>query len=97
MFPLGVQSGCTTIEAFGRNVPHAKNFSLLRRECGEVVLAPLYDLVATRVWPELSARLAMRLGGAATLEEINDDSFVRFARDAGLTAPFVRRLAIKAR
>lgn len=72
---------------------HAKNFSLLRRENGEVVLATLYDLVATRVWPELSARLAMRLGGAATLEELDAESFVRFAGDAGLTAPFVRRRA----
>jgi len=73
---------------------HAKNFSLLRRANGEVVLAPLYDLVATRVWPELSARLAMRFGGSATLEDIDGESFVRFAQDAGLTAPFVRRRAV---
>ncbi|WP_288414927.1 type II toxin-antitoxin system HipA family toxin [uncultured Novosphingobium sp.] len=72
---------------------HAKNFSLLRTDAGEVVLAPLYDLVATRAWPELSARLAMRFGGAANLEEIDADSFARFATDAGLTAPYVRRRA----
>lgn len=46
---------------------HAKNYSLLRRADGEVLLAPLYDLVATHVWPELSPRLAMRFGRAATL------------------------------
>jgi serine/threonine-protein kinase HipA len=73
---------------------HAKNFSLLRRGSGEVVLAPLYDLVATRAWPELSPRLAMRLGGASRLEEIDGESFARFAQDAGLTAPFVRRRAV---
>jgi serine/threonine-protein kinase HipA len=72
---------------------HAKNFSLLRTGAGEVVLAPLYDLVATRAWPEISARLAMRFGGASSLEEIETDSFTRFAADAGLTAPFVRRRA----
>lgn len=70
---------------------HAKNFSLLRRDGGEVVLAPLYDLVATRAWEELSPRLAMRFGGAAKLEEIDADSFTRFAADAGLTAPYLRR------
>lgn len=73
---------------------HAKNFSLLRRETGEVVLAPFYDLVATRAWPELSPRLAMRLGGAARLEDVEAETFTRFAQDAGLTAPFVRRRAV---
>jgi len=72
---------------------HAKNYSLLRRANGEIVLAPLYDLVATHVWPELSAKLAMRFGRAATLEEVDAGSFARFAEDAGLALPFVRRRA----
>ena len=70
---------------------HAKNYSLLRGQDGEVVLAPLYDLVATHMWPEISAKLAMRFGGAATLEEVDGESFERFARDAGLALPFLRR------
>ncbi|WP_404478563.1 hypothetical protein [Novosphingobium sp. BL-52-GroH] len=65
-----------------------------RRASGEVVLAPLYDLVATRAWEELSPRLAMRFGGASRLEDIDAESFARFAQDAGLTAPFVRRRAV---
>ncbi len=74
---------------------HAKNFSLLRRDGGEVVLAPLYDLVATLAWPSLSARLAMKFGGAATLEEVDAEAFARFAADAGLALPFVRRRAVE--
>jgi len=70
---------------------HAKNYSLLRRADGEVVLAPLYDLVATHMWPELAAKLAMRFGRAATLEEVDGESFERFASDAGLGLPFLRR------
>lgn len=73
---------------------HAKNFSLLRRNDGEFVLAPLYDLVATHVWPELSAKLAMRFGRAATLEDVDAESFKRFAEDTGLTFPFLRRRAV---
>lgn len=69
---------------------HAKNFSLLRRADGEVVLAPLYDLVATHMWPELSSRFAMRFGRATRLEEIDRDSFAQFAEQTGLTAPFLR-------
>lgn len=70
---------------------HAKNYSLLRLQTGEVVLAPLYDLVATHMWKELSHRLAMRFGRAATIEELSRESLERFAEDAGLPAPFVRR------
>ena len=70
---------------------HAKNYSLLRRENGEVVLAPLYDLVATHMWEELSPKLAMRFGRAATLEEFDSDSVARFAEEAGLGAPYIRR------
>lgn len=72
---------------------HAKNFSLLRHETGDVTLAPLYDLVATLAWPALSARLAMKFGGAARLEEVDAQAFARFARDAGLALPFVKRRA----
>src|SRR3546814_2192581 len=51
---------------------HAKNFSLLRQKDGggPTVLAPLYDLVGTVVWPELSPRFAMTFGGAGTLEQL---------------------------
>jgi serine/threonine-protein kinase HipA len=72
---------------------HAKNFSLLRREGGgdQIVLAPLYDLVGTVMWKELSPRLAMTFGGAQTLEEVEAKHFDRFASDVGVAAPFVRR------
>ena len=61
---------------------HAKNFSLLRRENGPVVLALLYDLVATHMWRELSPKLAMKFGGAANLEEFDRESLARFAHEA---------------
>lgn len=70
---------------------HAKNYSLLRRESGEVVLAPLYDLVATHMWKELSPKLAMRFGRAAALEEFDSECVARFADEAGLGAPYIRR------
>lgn len=72
---------------------HAKNFSLLRQDenGGRIVLAPLYDLVSTIVWPELSSRLAMTFGGAGTLEQLEAKHFDRFAVDAGVAAPFLRR------
>lgn len=70
---------------------HAKNFSLLRQADGDIVLAPLYDLVATVAWPELSPRMAMKCGRARTLEGMSAGSFERLAADAGVEFAVVRR------
>lgn len=68
---------------------HAKNFSLLHED-GAVTLAPLYDLLSTVMYPELSPKLAMKIGGKSMLEEIEARHWERFAADAQLGAPFVR-------
>jgi serine/threonine-protein kinase HipA len=68
---------------------HAKNFSLLHKDSA-VTLAPLYDLLSTVMYSELSPKLAMKIGGKAMLEEIEARHWDRFAGDAQLGAPFVR-------
>jgi serine/threonine-protein kinase HipA len=68
---------------------HGKNYSLLYD--GATALAPLYDLLSTVAYPELSPRLAMRIAGQATLEEIEARHWGSFAEDTGLTEPFIRR------
>lgn len=71
---------------------HAKNYSLLYTGgAAGTILAPLYDLVGTLAWEELSPRFAMKFGGKNTLEEIEARHFDRFAEEAGLSAPFVKR------
>ncbi len=69
---------------------HGKNYSLLHRD-GRIELAPLYDLLSTVAYPDLSPRFAMRLARRATLEEMRRGDWDRFARSAGLGPPFVRR------
>jgi serine/threonine-protein kinase HipA len=69
---------------------HGKNFSLLYQN-GEVVLAPLYDLVSTVAYEDLSPRFAMKVAKSATLGEIGQKTWPLFALDAGLAAPYVRR------
>ena len=69
---------------------HAKNYSLLHRE-GGTELAPLYDLLSTVAYPDLSPNLAMRVAGRATLRELRPGDWDRFAKSAGLAPPFVRR------
>jgi serine/threonine-protein kinase HipA len=69
---------------------HAKNFSLLHHD-GGITIAPLYDLLATVAYPDLSAKLAMRIAKKATLAEIEPRHWDRFAAEVGLGAPYVHR------
>jgi len=69
---------------------HGKNFSILYDREGPR-LAPLYDLLATVAYPELSPKLAMRIGKRATLGEMDAKGWVAFAADAGVGVPLIRR------
>ena len=69
---------------------HGKNYSLLHQE-GRLELAPLYDLLSTVAYPDLSPDFAMRIARRATLEELRRGDWDRFANSAGLGKPFVRR------
>jgi serine/threonine-protein kinase HipA len=68
---------------------HAKNFSLLY-DAAAPTLAPLYDLVSTVVYPELTTRLAMTLDGARAIEEVTPDAWALLARETGFSARFAR-------
>ena len=69
---------------------HAKNFSILYSDDGPR-LAPLYDLLATVAYPELSPKFAMKIGKRATLAELDEKGWATFADDAGLGLPLIRR------
>lgn len=68
---------------------HGKNFSILYDEEGPR-LAPLYDLLSTTTYPELSPNLAMKIGKQAILEKIDAKAWALFAADAELGLPLVR-------
>ncbi|HJW73283.1 MAG TPA: type II toxin-antitoxin system HipA family toxin [Geothrix sp.] len=69
---------------------HGKNFSILYGEAGPA-LAPLYDLLSTVVYPELSPKFAMKIGGQARLEDLDAQAWSDFAKKAELGFPLVRR------
>ncbi|MEJ7797792.1 MAG: type II toxin-antitoxin system HipA family toxin [Solirubrobacteraceae bacterium] len=69
---------------------HGKNYSLLYDQ-GAPMLAPLYDIVSTIVYPELTTRLAMSIDGARDIAEVDDKSWVKLARDAALRPAFVTK------
>ena len=69
---------------------HAKNFSLLYL-ADRTELAPLYDLLSTVAYRDLSQHFAMKIGGRRTLEELQSGDFDKFARDIKIRAPFIRQ------
>ncbi len=73
---------------------HGKNFSILYEDQG-ARLAPLYDLLATVAYPELSPMLAMKIGKRATLAEMDAKGWAVFAIDAGLGLQLVRRRVVE--
>ena len=69
---------------------HAKNFSLLYLP-ERTELAPLYDLLSTLAYPDLSQRFAMKIGNRSTLKELYPRDLEKFAKDIEIRAPFVRK------
>ncbi len=78
----------------GNDDAHGKNFSLLygRDATGgrTVSLAPLYDLISTAQYENLSKAMAMKLGGESDSQKLSQVHFAKFAEDVGLTKPIVR-------
>ena len=78
----------------GNNDAHGKNFSFLYR--GEISsglqtrLAPLYDLLSTVYYPELSLKMAMKLGAEYLSDHIAPANFERLAEESGLAKPMMR-------
>lgn len=60
---------------------HAKNFSLLHYNPGQITLAPLYDALCTRVYDGLSKKMAMKIGGRYEPENIYPRHWERLSEE----------------
>lgn len=69
---------------------HAKNISLLLTQQGPR-LAPFYDLMSTAVYPELSDKLAMKIGGEDRPKWVIARSWEGMAKDCGIGFKLVRQ------
>ena len=68
---------------------HGKNFSFLYSK-GERRLAPYYDLVSTLAWPDLSKKLAMKIGGNRSVNAFTIDDWRKMANKNDLSWPMIR-------
>lgn len=62
---------------------HGKNFSLLYAS-NKIILAPLYDILCTRIYPHLSNKMAMKIGGEYVLDKVGITNFKKFLENSGL-------------
>jgi serine/threonine-protein kinase HipA len=68
---------------------HGKNYSLVYPE-GQRRLAPLYDLVCTLAWPELSKAPAMKIGKSESMETITPAHWQKMAEETRVSWPMLR-------
>jgi serine/threonine-protein kinase HipA len=74
----------------GNHDAHAKNFSLLYS--GEApVLAPLYDVLSTAVYPKLTQKMAMKIGGKYKFSDLQSRHWEQFAEGVGLSKAQAKR------
>lgn len=74
----------------GNHDAHSKNFSLLYTAQG-AVLAPLYDVLSTAVYPRLTDKMAMKIGSKYKFSELEAHHWAQFASDAGLSPALVKK------
>ena len=76
----------------GNHDAHGKNFSLLYGGSSSV-LAPFYDLLSTAIYPQLTPKMAMKIGSKYKFSELEAKHWEQFAQEAGLAkAATLKRL-----
>ncbi len=78
----------------GNHDAHAKNFSLLYADAAgksAPILAPMYDALSTAIYPNLTPKMAMKLGSKYKFSEVLGRHWERFAEEAGLARAQTRK------
>ncbi len=68
----------------GNTDAHAKNYALQIGASGSTRLAPLYDVLCAKIYPQITANLAQSLGGRRVAAEIQGSDWQMLAREVGL-------------
>lgn len=69
---------------------HGKNFSLLYKE-KKPELAPAYDLLCTAIYPDLSAKMAMKIGGKYKPDDVCLRHFYKLVPDTKTAQSSIQR------
>jgi serine/threonine-protein kinase HipA len=73
---------------------HAKNISFVMSDKKEWKLSPHYDLVCTLIYPRLSKKLAMSIGGSEDPGTVTGTHWDRLAKEVRMGTRFLRDLVL---
>mgnify|MGYP001105777312 FL=1 len=76
----------------GNNDAHGKTFSILHYDNGEIKFAPAYDILCSQVYPELSNKMAMKIGGHYKHDEILLMRFEKLANDNDISFTQLKKI-----
>jgi len=74
----------------GNHDAHGKNFSMLYSTRG-IALAPIYDVLSTAVYQDLTDKMAMKIGRKYKFSEVQARHWERFAVEADLSPAQVKK------
>ncbi len=74
---------------------HGKNFSLLHKKSSQVELAPFYDMICTLAYPELTTKMAMKIGSKYENDMVFPRHWEQFCNDIGYSYPALKKLINK--
>jgi serine/threonine-protein kinase HipA len=74
---------------------HGKNLSLIRERDGSIRLAPFYDLISTKVYPEISKKMAMKIGKETRFEWIMERHWQQMAEQLDLKFTYLKKLLVE--
>lgn len=74
----------------GNHDGHAKNFSLLYQN-RQTTLAPLYDVLSTAIYPQLTPKMAMKIGSKYKFSEVDVTHWEQFAKTTKLSPAQTRQ------
>jgi serine/threonine-protein kinase HipA len=76
----------------GNNDAHSKNFSFIYQSNPYIArLAPLYDLISTAHYPDLSQKMAMKIGKKYLPKELRQEHWQQLWKEAGFTEAQARK------
>lgn len=76
----------------GNNDAHGKNFSILHYDNGRTEFAPTYDILCSSVYPELSRKMAMKIGGHYEHDKIFLRHFEKSANDMDISFTQLKKI-----
>lgn len=74
----------------GNNDAHGKNFSLLYLPNDTIQLAPLYDVLSTRIYEDLTKKMAMKIGSKYELDNVEPRHWQQLCQDIGYSYPLLK-------